>query len=142
MAYIDKAGMQFASAITGLTKGDMAATAMRQTLQRIMKQSASIIRTQAGLSQGEKELTELATHVPFIDEKGLAYCLETKDMLITAAMVLAAAAKRDESRGPHLRFASFEDNTPIGRQDPEWQQYIVARKSEQGLILDVRKPIG
>ncbi len=142
MAYIDKAGMQFASAITGLTKGDMAATAMRQTLQRIMKQSASIIRTQAGLSQGEKELTELGTHVPLIDEKGLAYCLETKDMLITAAMVLAAAAKRDESRGPHLRFASFEDNTPIGRQDPEWQQYIVVRKSAQGLILDVRKPIG
>lgn len=141
MAFIEEAGSEFATKIAGLSQGDIAATAMRQTLQQIMKQSASIIRTEAGLARGEKELNELSRKVPFSDKKGLSYCLETKGMLVTAAMVLAAAAKRDESRGPHLRFADFADNTPIGRKDPEWQKYIVMKKSEQGLVLDVRKPI-
>lgn len=142
IAYVNTAGAQFKMMVDGLAKGDVAATAMRQALQKIMKQSASIIRTQDGLARGRTELNELGKHIPYVDEKGLSYCLETKDMLVTAAMVLAAAAKRDESRGPHLRFASFADNTPISRKDPEWQKYIVIKKSEIGPLLEVRKPIG
>ncbi|MFZ5754221.1 MAG: hypothetical protein ACOY3J_08255 [Bacillota bacterium] len=55
-------------------------------------------------------------------------------------MVLRAALLRQESRGPHLFFADYEDSTPMGRKDPEWQKYIVVRKGSQGMELDVQEP--
>jgi succinate dehydrogenase/fumarate reductase flavoprotein subunit len=61
-------------------------------------------------------------------------------MLLVAEMVLAAAALRDESRGSHLRFRSYEDNVPVTRDDSRWCKYIVIRKGTKGIELDVREP--
>lgn len=130
----------FAEAAYSLTGGDINAQELRQRLQAVMEESASIIRTTEGLAKGEADLGGLRRLKPRIDSHGLSFCLETKGMLAVAAMVLAAAARRDESRGPHLRFAAFAGNTPLPRRDPEWEKYIVIAKGNGGPVLSVRTP--
>jgi succinate dehydrogenase / fumarate reductase flavoprotein subunit len=132
---------RFGGEVAALARGDLAAAVMRRSLQAIMSGSASIIRTAAGLQAGLERLALLKKSRPYIDGQGVDFCLETQGMLTTAEMVLAAAAARDESRGPHLRFAAFGDNVPVGRKDPQWQKYIVIRRGEGGPELDVRKPV-
>lgn len=134
------AAAEFGADIAAMDKGDIAASEMRRGIQDIMSRSASIIRTAAGLADGRRHLAALKTGRPYVDAQGIDFCLETRGMLITAETVLMAAAARDESRGPHLRFAAFADNVPVGRKDPEWQKYIVIRRGDGGPALSVRTP--
>lgn len=131
---------RFAADAAALAGGDIAAHELRRRLQAAMEASASIIRTTEGLAKGKAELAALGLLRPQLDSHGLSFCLETRGMLAVAAIVLAAAAERDESRGPHLRFASFADNTPLPRRDPQWQKYIVVSKGDAGPVLSVRPP--
>ena len=75
-----------------------------------------------------------------VDSRGFSFLLETKGMILVAEMVLAAAALRDESRGPHLRFTRYEDSLPIARDDTRWCNYIVIGHDAQGMRLEVRDP--
>ena len=93
----------------------------------------------AAVWPGFRELKGLRASV---DSHGFSFLLETRGMLLVAEMVLGAAALRDESRGPHLRFKSYEDNVPVARDDSRWCKYIVIRKSARGMELDVRDPEG
>lgn len=131
----------FGDELAAMGAGDIAASGLRRAIQAIMSGSASIIRTADGLRDGLGRLALLKKQRPYIDGQGVDFCLETQGMLITAETVLMAAALRDESRGPHLRFAAFADNAPQGRKDPEWQQYIVIRRGPAGPELTVKKPV-
>ncbi len=107
-----------------------------------MEQSGSIIRTGDGLCVGLAQIRELKGLRASVDSHGFSFLLETRGMITVAEMVLAAAALRDESRGPHLRFNRYEDNVPIARDDTRWCKYIVIGQDATGMRLEVRDPQG
>jgi len=120
--------------------GEIASAKMRETLQKIMESGAGVVRYVEGLQEALQKLKALKPKKQFIDSHGPAYFLENRNMMIVAEMVLTAALMRDESRGPHLRFVRYEDNTPVARKDPEWEKYIVIYKKSEDMILEKRKP--
>ncbi|MCR4431287.1 MAG: FAD-binding protein [Tepidanaerobacteraceae bacterium] len=120
--------------------GEVSAEKMRKQMQRIVESGAGVVRTGEGLQKALQELQKLKIKRHFVDEHGPAYFMENKNMLMVAQMVMEAALMRDESRGPHLRFARYEDNTPMERRDPEWGKYIVIYKNGGDMILEKRKP--
>jgi succinate dehydrogenase / fumarate reductase flavoprotein subunit len=131
---------EFHGEIAGLTSGGMSASAVRRQVKRISEQQASVIRTGDGLTRGLSEIRALNSVGASVDGRGLSFLLETRAMVTVAEMVLAAAALRDESRGPHLRFNRYEDNVPIPRDDLRWCRYIVIRRGVTGMELEVRDP--
>lgn len=118
------------------------AGAYRSRLQEIMTGSAGVVRTREGLTRGLELVKELQEQPPRSDRAGLAYAMETAAMAVLAEAVQRAALLRDESRGPHLRFARFDDNRPLPRRDPHWQRYIVIKKSPAGMTLEPQTPQG
>ena len=140
-AFIKKETQRFGNHLSGLVSGDISASALRRSLRQIMEQRASIIRTGEGLLRGLAQVRELSALRTFVDSRGFSFMLETRGMLLVAEMVLAAAALRDESRGPHLRFDRYEDNVPIARDDRRWCNYImVGRDAAGNMRLEVRDP--
>lgn len=105
-----------------------------------MDEKASVIRTASGLISGLAQVRRLKDLNVAADSRGVSYLLETKGMLIVAEMVLAAAALRDESRGPHLRFDRPDDTVPVARDDSRWCRYIIVKKAAIGMRLEVRDP--
>ena len=114
----------------------------RRELQAVTEAGAGVVRTESGLAEGLAKLEQMKNAGFSMGEKGPSYFFENCSMLLAAEAVFRAAMERDESRGPHLRFADYEDNVPIGRKDEVWGKYIVVRKSKEGMKLDVRKPQG
>jgi succinate dehydrogenase/fumarate reductase flavoprotein subunit len=141
-AFIGRELQSFANRLAQMTSGEINAPALRRRIQKVMEQRASIIRTGDGLARGLAQIRELKGLKVFSEVARLPYLLETRAMLTVAEMVLSAAALRDESRGPHLRFNRYEDNIPIGRDDKQWCRYIVIRKGGRGMELEVRDPEG
>jgi succinate dehydrogenase / fumarate reductase flavoprotein subunit len=139
-AFLERELQQFGAHVAKLASGEISASALRRRIREIMERSGSIIRTSDGLRGGLARIRELKGLKAFIDGHGLSFLLETRGMLLVAEMVLAAAALRDESRGSHLRFRSYEDNVPVTRDDSRWCKYIVIRKGTKGIELDVREP--
>ena len=140
-AFIKKEAQRFGNHLSGLASGDISASALRRSLRQIIEQRASIIRTGEGLLRGLAQVRELSALRTFVDSRGFSFMLETRGMLLVAEMVLAAAALRDESRGPHLRFERYEDNVPIARDDRRWCNYImVGRDAAGNMRLEVRDP--
>jgi succinate dehydrogenase / fumarate reductase flavoprotein subunit len=123
-------------------KGKLPAVAAREEIKRIVSRCASVVRTEKELTEGLKELEKIEEEGIFPDPKGVAFTLETENLLTVAEMVMRAAFLRKESRGPHLFFAHFEDPEPVGIKDPEWQKYIVIRREEDKMILEPRTPVG
>ena len=75
------------------------------------------------------------------DERGIAYAVETENMLRVGEMILRAARMRLESRGPHLLFPSYDSQVHMPRDD-DWNKYIVIYKGEDGSMkLTVRQPV-
>ncbi|WP_084664300.1 hypothetical protein [Thermanaeromonas toyohensis] len=75
---------------------------------RSYDRAASVIRTEEGLGRALEELKELKKVKLRADDHGLAYALENEKMLLVAEMIVRSALLRDESRGPHLRFATWD----------------------------------
>lgn len=132
---------EFIAQVSCMETGDISSSQLREQIQQIMEQSASIIRTSDGLQEGMQQISLLKQQKTYIDKQGVSHLLETRGMLAIAEMILASAALRDESRGPHLRFASFAENSPIGHKDADWEKYIVIQKGSAGIHLDVRTPV-
>ena len=141
-AFLKREFQRFSKHVAGLASGEISALALRRGIRQIMEQRASIIRTGDGLVRGLAQIRELKGLKAFVDGHGLSFLLETKGMITVAEMVLAAAALRDESRGPHLRFNRYEDNVPIAREDTRWCRYIVIGQDARGMRLEVRDPQG
>ncbi len=141
-AFVEAEMRRFGNDWAGLLSGDMGASQLRRTLRRIMERSAGIVRTAKGLGQGLIEIEKLKGLKSYPDSRGISFLLETRHMLLVAEMVLAAAAIRDESRGPHLCFHEYEDREPVARDDARWCRYIVITKGDGGMRLEVRDPQG
>ena len=120
--------------------GNIGANYIRKKLQKIMHGAASIVRTDEGLKKALAEIYLLKNTPMAVDDNGYAFALETKYLICAAEMILKAAILRDESRGPHLRFNSYEDPEPIARKDPDWQKYIVISRGDGEMILETRVP--
>ena len=121
--------------------GDIEAGPFRQRLRDLMDRAASVIRTEEGLGRALEELKELKKVKLRADDHGLAYALENEKMLLVAEMIVRSALLRDESRGPHLRFATWDAPHPLPRRDPEWQKYIVITRSGEEMKLEIREPV-
>lgn len=130
----------FHARMNQLKNGEISAFELRRRIQHMMEQKGSIIRTADGLNHGLSQIQELKLLQTYEDAHGLSFLLETKGMLQVAEMVLAAAALRDESRGPHLRFVHYEDNVAIDRADDRWCKYIVVCRGTNGIRLEIREP--
>ncbi|BCV22302.1 FAD-binding protein [Moorella sp. Hama-1] len=126
-----------------LATGDVAASRVRRELQTLMDRVASVVRTAEGLRVGLEELEELQAQLQGqrVDQHGLAYALENENLFLVAEMILRAALARDESRGPHLRFAKARDLTPLARRDPEWQQYLIIKRRGGQMDITPRTPV-
>jgi|LSQX01.3.fsa_nt_gb succinate dehydrogenase / fumarate reductase flavoprotein subunit len=128
--------------ITRLRNGPgVPAHGVRLQLQKIMSDSASVVRTDNGLAKAVSDLAELQSAGVRTDERGIAYAVETENMLRVGEMILRAARMRLESRGPHLLFPSYDSQVHMPRDD-DWNKYIVIYKGEDGSMkLTVRQPV-
>ncbi len=130
------------SGLTALTEeGGLPAAEVRACAQRIAADAAGVVRTGAGLRAGLEALAALRAGGLTADEHGLAYAVETYNILNVAELVMRAALFRDESRGPHLRFASPGAAKPLPRDDDRWQRYIVIQRGRDGAELYTEEPI-
>ena len=112
----------------------------RRNLQALTEAGAGIVRTESGLRESLTQLEIIKAEGFAMGDKSPAYFFENQSLLLTAEAVLRAALLRDESRGPHLRFAQYEDNVPIERKEGTWEKYIVIRRDAGAMALDVREP--
>jgi succinate dehydrogenase / fumarate reductase flavoprotein subunit len=117
------------------------ASGIRQEIQSVTSQEASVVRTEEGLKKGLKRLQDFKRETIASDEKGPVYALETRNLIDVAEMILRACLLRKESRGPHLFFKRFEDLSPLPPRDPEWQKYIILRNVSGRMTLKKRKPV-
>ena len=134
-----------AAAVSGLTalteEGGLPAAEVRAYAQRIVAKAAGVMRTESGLRAGLEALASLRKEGLAADEHGLAYAVETRNILDVAELVMRAALHRDESRGPHLRFASPNAAEPIPRDDSRWQRYVVIQRGRKGAELRAEEPV-
>jgi succinate dehydrogenase / fumarate reductase flavoprotein subunit len=131
---------RYSSKLRKMSKGRKASEARREILS-ITSQYAGVVRTEEGLKKGLKALEALKRERIACDEKGLAFALETENMLDVAEMVLRACLMRKESRGPHLFFAHFDDPFPLPIQDPKWRRYIVLQNQAGKMALKKKIPV-
>lgn len=118
------------------------AAEVRRQVQEIAYRSAGVIRTAAGLASGLRELEELAREGVRADSHGLAYAVETENLLLLAQLILRACLARPESRGPHLFFSEVSPQAqPLPRRDPEEQRYYVVRRGDGGPVVTPEAPV-
>lgn len=126
--------------LKGMGEGRKASD-MRNEIQSITSQYASVVRTEEGLRKGLQRLLGLKKEKIAQDEKGLVFALETENIRDVAEMILRACLMRRESRGPHLFFAHFDDPQPLPIQDPAWRRYIVIQKRMGKMVLKKKVPV-
>jgi len=131
---------KFLSRLNHMDKGKEASW-VRKEIQSITSRSASVVRTEEGLREGLKRLTVLKREGVAIDGKGLAFALETENLLDAAEMILKACLLRKESRGPHLFFRRFEAPHPLPSRDPKGRRYIVIQNRSGKMVLERRVPV-
>jgi succinate dehydrogenase / fumarate reductase flavoprotein subunit len=131
---------EYLKKLKGMENGKRAQD-VRREIQSLTSANASVVRTEEGLKRGFKHLKTLKKGEVSIDEKGLVFALETKNLLDVAEMVLRACLTRKESRGPHLFFNRFEDPHPLPSQDPIWRKYIVIRNLSGKMALKKENPV-
>ena len=109
----------------------LSASEMREKIQNILSNYASVVRTAKRIEKGLHELNSVKRLGIIPDQKGWAYALETVNILELGELILEAARKRPESRGTHLFFES-EDNLSAVPTDENWEKYIVIKKGDAG----------
>lgn len=117
------------------------ATEVRKEIQSVTARYASIVRTEDGLKEGIRIIRSLRKEGVRIDEKGIIFALETRNLLDVAEMILKACITRKESRGPHLFFNRFEDLHPLPSQDPKWRKYIMIQNRSGRMVLRKETPV-
>ncbi len=131
---------KFLSKLSHMEKGKEA-SGVRKEIHSITSRFASVVRTKEGLREGLKRLTVLKKEGVAIDERGVAFALETENLLDVAEMILKTCSLRKESRGPHLFFRRFEDAHPFPSQDPKGRRYIVIQNRSGKMVLERRVPV-
>jgi succinate dehydrogenase / fumarate reductase flavoprotein subunit len=118
-----------------------AASRVRERVQELLSSAAGVVRTEDGLREGIVEVEELMRAGVRVDANGMAFALETQAMLDVAKMVMGAAQRRKESRGPHLFFASPDAIEPLPIDGENWRQYIVIARRDGEMVFERRKPV-
>ncbi len=131
---------KFLSKLNHRDKGKEASW-VRKEIQSITSRFANVVRTEEGLREGLNRLKVLKKEGAAIDEKGVAFALETENLFDVAEMILKACLFRKESRGPHLFFRRFEDPHPLSSQDRKGKRYIIIQNRSGKMILERRVPV-
>ncbi|MHB0876136.1 MAG: FAD-binding protein [Anaerolineae bacterium] len=126
--------------VTALAGSGTPAAAVRPRVQALMSGAAAVIRTASQLEEALGELAAVTSAPIAATGASTAYAIETRNITCVAEMVLRAALTRDESRGPHLRFAAFGDRLPLPSRD-DWRRYIVIERAPDGMSLTVARPV-
>jgi succinate dehydrogenase/fumarate reductase flavoprotein subunit len=113
---------------------------VRARVARGMSAACGVCRTAEGLEQLLGMLDEMLVQGIRFDAAAPAESLEALNILQAARVIAGAIALRDESRGPHLRFASDGALTPMP-QSERWEQYLVAHRGAQGPVYERREPV-
>jgi succinate dehydrogenase / fumarate reductase flavoprotein subunit len=131
----DRSQAELAHFLTGQRAEPPAA--VRADLQATMNDYAAIVRSAAGLEEGQRRLRDLQERFKAVrpDDRSdsfntdLLETLETGYLLDIAEALTASAHARTESRGAHFR-QDFPD-----RNDAEWLKHSLARRTDQGIEL-------
>ena len=130
----------FDSALPG--SGNMRTAQLRESMQSIMQNHFSVYRTEEVMSEGVKEIENLAVELPnaCIEDKcrlfntELVEALELENLMALARVTAAGALARRESRGAHARDDFAE------RDDESWMKHTLASIDDGGVKLDY-KPV-
>ena len=117
------------------------ASVVREQVQESLSHFASVVRTEKGLKKGIQKLEKIEEKGIHADDRGLAFALETINLLQVAKMIMGAAKIRKESRGPHLYFSNFKGAEPLPRDDELWRKYIVITKRKEKMKFEMREPV-
>ncbi|MFC6879726.1 L-aspartate oxidase [Actinomadura yumaensis] len=107
----------------------------RDEIQRIMTEHAGVLRNAAGLATAARELERLSERSGGPGEAPSAPCVEaweTTNLHTVATAIVAAARRREETRGSHWR-EDFPD-----RDDTAWRARLVTRLADGALTTDHR----
>jgi succinate dehydrogenase/fumarate reductase flavoprotein subunit len=110
-------------------------------VQHLMTAHCAVRRTAAGLASTLRKLEEMLRTGVALDVTAPARTVEALNILQVAYLVASASLGRDESRGPHLRFADEHAAEPLPRRDDRWQRYQIMQLGPSGLVLSSREPI-
>ncbi len=94
-----------------------AALAVRRAVQDLMSRHVAVVRSAEGLAEAAQGIADLAAALGGVG----AYAIETRNLLANAALIVAAARVREESRGAHFRSDHPE------RDDESWGRRLVWR---------------
>jgi succinate dehydrogenase / fumarate reductase flavoprotein subunit len=108
--------------------GDTPTSELRDKMQRSMQTNCAVFRTGDLLKKGKKEIQEIwdagkdikVTDRSLIWNTDLVETMEYDNMIIQAAVTVAGAVNRKESRGAHAR-EDFPD-----RDDKKWMKHTLA----------------
>ena len=118
-----------------------AASRVREKVRELLSSAAGVIRTEEGLRDAFVEVGELLSTGVRVDANGMGFALETRAILDVAQMVMGAALRRKESRGPHLFFPSPHATEPLPIDEPNGRQYVVIAQRDGKMIFEKRKPV-
>ncbi|MFC1735356.1 FAD-binding protein [Candidatus Hydrogenedentota bacterium] len=126
--------------LDALSVGGAPAAEVREKVQGLLASAGAVIRTEDNIAKTLAAIKDLKAKGMKLDDNGIAFALEAKNMFDVAETVLTACGMRKESRGPHLFFNSVDDAKPLPRDEENWNTYIVIKKTDEGLTTEVRKP--
>jgi succinate dehydrogenase/fumarate reductase flavoprotein subunit len=110
-------------------------------VQGCMSQRCGVHRTTSGLQSAIAELEQLASSGVNSRQAHITSAVEAVNILTVARAIALAALKREESRGPHLRFATAQSLEPIPIDDEHWRRYILVHQRPKGPDTEVRDPV-
>ena len=121
-------------------------TAVIEQVGQCMSATCAVHRTKAGLLQALAKLDALLRQGVALDANQPNLSLEAINVLQVASLVIRAALGRDESRGPHLRFADEQSTAPHPRDDARWCRYQVLEADRvgrpwRGVRIAIREPV-
>ncbi len=136
-----------AEVIASMTSAQGASpAAVIDQVSRTMSAACAVHRTEAGLLQALAKLDALVRQGVALEADHPSRTLEAINVLQVAGLVIRAALGRDESRGPHLRFADEHSTAPQPRNDERWCRYQVLQADRPGsawptVRITIREPV-
>jgi succinate dehydrogenase/fumarate reductase flavoprotein subunit len=107
-------------------------------IKDVMWQNAGIIRDAEKLQHAQREIAALKQEANSLyaqNVQELQSCLEIRDMLKVAEVIILAALERKESRGAHYR-------SDYPQMDPAWEKNIRVYRGKDGkLVTEVVMPV-